>query len=111
MKIHIGANIKELRKRKNITQEKLAEYLGITYQTVSKWENGTSLPSISLLPAIANIFNVSIDELYDIDKHTNDEKVSAYETEYTALCSNGDNKGRVSLCAVRLRNIREIINL
>ena len=62
MKIHIGANIKELRKRKNITQEKLAEYLGITYQTVSKWENGTSLPSISLLPAIANIFNVSIDE-------------------------------------------------
>lgn len=42
MKIHIGANIKELRKRKNITQEKLAEYLGITYQTVSKWENGVS---------------------------------------------------------------------
>lgn len=38
MKIHIGANIKELRKRKNITQEKLAEYLGITYQTISKWE-------------------------------------------------------------------------
>lgn len=97
MKIHIGSNIKELRKRNNITQEKLAEYLDITYQTVSKWENGTSLPSISLLPAIANIFNVSIDELYDIDKHTNDEKVSAYEAEYTALCSKGDNKGRVEL--------------
>ena len=55
------------------------------------------MPSISLLPAIANIFNVSIDELYDIDKHTNDEKVSAYEAEYTALCSKGDNKGRVEL--------------
>lgn len=42
MKIHIGSNIKELRKRNNITQEKLAEYLDITYQTVSKWENGVS---------------------------------------------------------------------
>ena len=38
MKIHIGSNIKELRKRNNITQEKLAEYLDITYQTVSKWK-------------------------------------------------------------------------
>lgn len=60
MKINIGSNIKELRKRNNITQERLAEYIGVTYQTVSKWENGTSLPSISLLPSIANIFNIKI---------------------------------------------------
>lgn len=97
MKIHIGSNIKELRKQNNITQEKLAEYLGVTYQTVSKWENGASLPGIALLPAIANIFNVSIDELYDIDKHTNNEKISEYEAEYAALCSRGDNKGRAEL--------------
>ena len=97
MKINIGSNIKELRKRNNITQERLAEYIGVTYQTVSKWENGTSLPSISLLPSIANIFNISIDELYDIDKHTNDEKISVYEAEYEALCSKGDNQGRVEL--------------
>lgn len=38
MKINIGSNIKELRKRNNITQERLAEYIGVTYQTVSKWE-------------------------------------------------------------------------
>lgn len=63
MKINMGSNIRELRKRNNITQERLAEYLGVTYQTVSKWENGTSLPSISLLPSIANIFNISIDEV------------------------------------------------
>lgn len=102
MKINMGSNIRELRKRNNITQERLAEYLGVTYQTVSKWENGTSLPSISLLPSIANIFNISIDELYDIDKHTRDEKITAYETEYNALCSKGDNQGRVELmrCAL-----------
>lgn len=97
MKLNIGSNIKELRKRNNITQERLAECLGVTYQTVSKWENGTSLPSISLLPSIANIFNVSIDELYDIDRHTRDEKIAAYKAEYNALCSKGDNQGRVEL--------------
>lgn len=97
MKLNIGSNIKELRKQNNITQERLAEYLGVTYQTVSKWENGTSLPSISLLPSIANIFNISIDELYDIDKHTRDEKIAACEAEYNALCSKGDNQGRAEL--------------
>ena len=86
-----------MRKQNNITQERLAEYLGVTYQTVSKWENGTSLPSISLLPSIANIFNISIDELYNVDKHTHDEKIAAYEAEYNALCSKGDNQGRVEL--------------
>lgn len=97
MKINIGENIKTLRKLNNITQEKLAEYLGVTYQTVSKWENGTSLPSIALLPSIANVFNVSIDELYDLEQRTNDAKVSEYERNYAALCTQGDNIGRVEL--------------
>ncbi len=97
VRLNIGSNIKKLRKRNNITQERLAEYLGVTYQTVSKWENGTSLPGISLLPSIANIFDISIDELYDIDKHTNDEKISSYEAEYKALCAKGDNQGRAEL--------------
>lgn len=97
MKINIGANIKELRKINGITQEKLAEYLGVTYQTVSKWENSTSLPSISLLPIIANIFEVSVDELYDLNKNSKDSKIAEYESEYATLCKNGDNQGRINL--------------
>lgn len=97
MKINISENIRKLRKVNGITQEKLAEYLGVTYQTISKWENGVSLPSIELLPVIANVFQVSIEELYGFNKRENDVKIAEYETEYAELCKNGDNIGRVRL--------------
>ncbi|MHB8961838.1 MAG: helix-turn-helix transcriptional regulator [Saccharofermentanales bacterium] len=54
----------ELRKRSNMTQEALATRLGITFQAVSKWENAVSCPDIVLLPELAEIFGVSIDELF-----------------------------------------------
>lgn len=54
----------DLRKKSGFTQEALAEKLGITFQAVSKWENGLSCPDIALLPVIAEIFQVSIDELF-----------------------------------------------
>lgn len=60
----IGTNIRLLRKTKNITQEELANALHISYQAVSKWENNSSQPDIALLPAIANYFGTSIDELF-----------------------------------------------
>lgn len=56
--------INELRKTHNLTQEALADKLGITFQAVSKWENGLSCPDITLLPQIAEIFDVSMDELF-----------------------------------------------
>jgi transcriptional regulator with XRE-family HTH domain len=63
MNINIGENIKILRKRKNITQEELAEYLGISFQSVSKWERGEGFPDITMLPDLADFFNISIDDL------------------------------------------------
>ena len=57
--LKIGDKIKSLRKAQDITQEKLAAYLNISYQAVSKWENGTALPDITLVPQIANFFGVS----------------------------------------------------
>lgn len=55
--------VAELRKRKGIGQQELAEVLGITYQAVSKWETGITMPDIMLLPAMAEYFEVSVDEL------------------------------------------------
>lgn len=55
--------IVNLRKREGLTQQQLAEKIGVSYQTISKWENGTSLPDISMLPIISNCFNVSVDEI------------------------------------------------
>lgn len=59
----IGRNIKRLRQNKAVTQEQTAEYLHISAQAVSKWECGTAMPDIALLPALADYFGVSIDEL------------------------------------------------
>jgi transcriptional regulator with XRE-family HTH domain len=60
-------NFKELRKMQELTQEQIAEMLGVTSQAISKWECGTSYPDIGLLPVIANMFKVSTDYLLGVD--------------------------------------------
>jgi transcriptional regulator with XRE-family HTH domain len=60
----IGRNIKRLREEQNITQQLLAEKLSISFQAVSKWETGVTLPDVTLLPAIAETFGVTIDDLF-----------------------------------------------
>ncbi len=57
-------NLKKLRSQKNLTQEKVAEILGVNTQTVSRWECGTSLPDVMMLPEIARIYCVTVDDLY-----------------------------------------------
>ena len=63
----IGENIRALRLQKGLTQEQVAQQLGVTYQAVSKWENGTNTPDIALLPEIAALFGVTIDALFNQD--------------------------------------------
>ena len=60
----IGNNIAKWRKEKGMTQDQLAEQLSVSAQAVSKWENGISLPDITLVPKLARIFEVSIDQLF-----------------------------------------------
>ena len=62
--MNIGNNIKQLRQQNNLTQEQVAEKLGVSYQAVSKWEHNANTPDIALLPQIANLFGVSIDALF-----------------------------------------------
>lgn len=57
-------NLATLRKAQNLTQEQLGEKLGLTFQAISKWENGLSCPDIGLLPIICDIFDVSLDALF-----------------------------------------------
>lgn len=61
--VQIGKRVAELRKSKNMTQVELADQLGISYQAVSNWETGNSMPDIAKLEDLSNIFDVSIDEL------------------------------------------------
>ena len=57
-------NLSIFRKQRHLTQEQLANELGLTFQAISKWENGLSCPDISLLPQLAEIFGVTIDDLF-----------------------------------------------
>ena len=63
MKLSIGENIRNFRKKNDLTQEELADRLGVTYQSVSRWENGTTYPDLELLPAISELLSVTVDEL------------------------------------------------
>ena len=59
----IGELIKKIRKENNLTQAELADKLGVTYQAVSKWENGKNIPDIAILKQISNEFNINLDDL------------------------------------------------
>ena len=74
---NIGLNISALRKKKGVTQEELAKYVGISAQAVSKWENG-GVPDTELLPKIADFFEISIDRLFDRDVMQYEEYNSAF---------------------------------
>lgn len=62
--MNLGNTIAKLRKNNNLTQAELAEKLNVSYQAISQWENANTYPDITMLPEIAKIFNVSIDELF-----------------------------------------------
>ncbi|MFT3952038.1 MAG: helix-turn-helix domain-containing protein [Oscillospiraceae bacterium] len=74
--LYLSLNLKKHRLLRNLTQEDLANYLHITPQSVSKWERGESYPDIAFLPALANIFETSIDTLMGM--HT----IRAEQTRY-----------------------------
>lgn len=59
----IQLKIGDLRKKRGISQQKLAEALGVSFQAVSKWENRITMPDITLLPMLAEYFDVTVDEL------------------------------------------------
>ena len=63
----IGLKIKYLRKQHNITQKDLAKSLCVTSQAISKWENGKNMPDITVLPMVAKLFGISMDELFDFN--------------------------------------------
>lgn len=73
--IKLGEKIKLLRKQKNISQELLANYLGVSFQAVSKWENGNTMPDVTMIPAIASFFGVSTDELFDFNLFETEKQV------------------------------------
>ena len=74
--MEIGKKIKQLRFKAGLTQEQLAEKMGVGPQAVSKWETGVAMPDITALPMLAEVFGVSIDDLFDL---TNEQRLNRIE--------------------------------
>ena len=85
MKLSIGENIRKYRRDANMTQDALAEKLGVSYQSVSRWENGSTYPDMELLPSIADIFSVTVDTLLGRDEVRREKQYLALLEEYEAL--------------------------
>ncbi len=94
MEIRIGRKIKELRKNHRITQEQLAEKIGVSFQAVSKWENDIALPDITLLPVLANYFGVSTDEILCYDSTEKNNEIEKLIDEAYKLRETDPETGR-----------------
>lgn len=85
MSMNMGGKIRQLRKQKGVSQEVLAQYLGLSFQAVSKWENGTTLPDVTLIPALASFFGVSTDELFSFNRLETEKRIEKIVGEAAAL--------------------------
>ena len=89
MKLRTSENIKKFRKEKDITQEQFAEMLGVSCQSVSRWESGICYPDIELLPTIAKILGISVDFLLGVNEITENEDVEKYLERFQNAISQG----------------------
>lgn len=103
MKLHIGENIKRLRRERDITQEELAEQLGVSFQSVSRWENGACYPDMELLPAIASFFEVTADELMGLNDAREAAEINAVLGEFQLAISRGDIESCIKLAREGLK--------
>lgn len=74
----IGNRIKRLRKESNLTQQQFAQKYGVTYQAVSKWENGKNIPDIAILKQICEDYQVNLEELLEVNSLKSKRKVYSY---------------------------------
>lgn len=104
MELQIGARIKELRRKRNLTQEEVAAHLGISFQAISKWERNDGYPDITILPALAAYFEISIDDLLGMNGIIAQEKYSEINKIWDENNSAGRHSENVTLMRSALKD-------
>lgn len=97
MELHIGKNIRQLRRERNLTQEEVAAHLGISFQSISKWERGDGYPDITMLPALANYFGTSVDELLGMNELVREETYARINAEWADSNRTGNHRENMLL--------------
>ncbi len=98
MENYLGKKIRQLRRTKDMTQEQLADYLNISYQSVSKWETGTATPDLAFIIPLARLFGVSTDELLGFEQSKEDLLKKEYSDAYEETWKSGDLEKRLAIC-------------
>lgn len=113
MRLQIGKRIRELRRARNITQENLAELLGVSFQSVSRWESDVCYPDMELLPVLGKIFDVTVDYLIGVDQYQEHEKVGGYLEQFQSAVSVGDINACIQIARAGVKefpNNYELLN-
>lgn len=103
MNLLIGENIKRMRRQRNLTQEEMAAHLGISFQSVSKWERGDGYPDITMLPALANYFGTSVDELLGMSEIAKNDTYREINEAWLQNNQNGRHRDNVTLMRQSLK--------
>lgn len=103
MKLLIGENIKRLRRERDMTQEELAEQLGVTFQSVSRWENNACYPDMEMVPVIAAFFGVSVDGLMGLDAERERAEVQSILDEFQSAISRGEIESCITIARAGLK--------
>ncbi|MCR4649368.1 MAG: helix-turn-helix domain-containing protein [Lachnospiraceae bacterium] len=98
--VKTGAFLKELRKEKNITQEQLAEEMGVSRRTVSRWETGTNMPDMDILIDISDFYGVDLREILDGERRDNQVNKEMKETVLKVAEYENEGKKRNSIVVI-----------
>jgi len=99
----IGEKIKEYRKKNDLTQEKLADYLCVSYQAVSKWETGVSSPDLALIAPLTKLLHISADELLGLNQAEPDKRRDEIEAAYQNTWKTGDYNERYRISEIAVK--------
>ena len=105
--IKIGSFLKELRNNNNLTQEQLAEKFGVSQRSVSRWENGNTMPDISVLIELADYYDVDLREILNGERKTETMKEDLKETlvmvaDYTSVEKDKIKKELTTMLAISI---------
>lgn len=109
--MQIGTNIKRLRRAKDMTQESLAEYLGVSVSAVSQWESEKTAPDLSLLPPLCHLLGVTSDQLLGIDLEAKERRIEEIRNKAESFSSRGYNAEAHKILAEGLREYPDSFKL
>lgn len=95
MELNIGKSVRALRQERNVTQEELANAIGVTAQAVSKWERNEGYPDVTMLPKIARYFGVSLDTVYGVDAKRERREIFELINRVRSIWPRGECEGEL----------------